>query len=66
MTLFLSRGVFSCIRSCDFELALAANVVRSGRAVSEISRSSLSRQVFELGRVIPLMTAQPLEYHNNL
>ena len=47
-------------------LAFEASVVLSGRAVSENSRSSYSWRVFELGRVISLMTARPLDYHSRL
>ena len=43
-------------------LALATSVVLSGRVVHESSRSSYSRRMFELGRVIPSMTVRPLDY----
>ena len=48
------------------ELALVASVVLSERVVSENSPISYSWRVFELGRVVSLMTARLLEYHNNL
>ena len=79
MALSLSRELFmlSCIRTCDFRkklaspnpgvafLALAVRVVLPGRVVSENSCSSYLRRVFELGKIVSIMTARPLEYPNN-
>ena len=69
--------VLSCILICDFqkkftspspriELALAANVVLSGRVVPKNSCNSYSWRVFELGRMVLLMTARQLEYPSKL
>ena len=48
------------------ELGLATNLVLSGTVVSENSRSSYSRRVFELGKVVSLMTARHLENSSSL
>ena len=55
-----------CAFSPTYSLALAANIVRLERVVSENSRRSYSRRVFELGRIVSLLIVRPLEYPSNL
>ena len=55
-----------CIFLPAHSLALAADVVISGRVVLENSRSSYSRWVFDLEIILSLMTARRLEYPSNL
>ena len=47
-------------------LTLAANVVLSGKVVPENSRSSYPQRVFELGKIVSLMTTRPLENPSSL
>ena len=47
-------------------LAFPASVVLSERVVPDNSRSSYSRRVFELGRIVSLMTARLLVYPSSL
>ena len=67
LTVFLSWTVLRTFDIQTFassnpriELALAANIVFSGRAVP------YSRRVFKLGRILSLMTARQLEYPSSL
>ena len=61
-------AVVSCIltRVIYTDSTVGLNVVISGRAVPENSRSSYSRRVFELGRIVSLVTARPPEYPSSL
>ena len=47
-------------------LALAASVVFSRRVIPRTRAAHYPKQVLDLGRIVSLMTARPLEYHISL